>query len=161
MSVVRIPERQGQRHRTYSWAPRCASKGLMYPADGYATLPSADDFTVEPAIPSERPWHVHWSENAWTPSLHFAVLSIIPKRDQAYWSASESKPSSCMRLIFIAGGRSLHESQLVNQGTAPLRSCRSLPEIVTRLVGSRVSVHRVALMPCPLAQRLQKKEPAS
>ena len=68
-----------------------------------------------------------------------------------------------MLVILIRGLEpgSLHESQLANHGTVRLRSCRSLHEIVTCLAASRVSVHKVALMPCSLAKRLQKKEPAS
>ena len=55
----------------------------------------------------------------------------------------------------MTGGRSLHEGQLVNQGTESLRSCRSLHEIVTGLVAFNVSVHRVAQIPRGCRSRSQ------
>ena len=70
-------------------------------------------------------------------SLHYVRLSLSPAP--------------------VARGRSLHEGQLVTQATLPLTPCRSLREIVTRLVGSRVSVHRVALMPCSLPRGCRRR----
>ena len=148
----RFQNAPGQRRRTWrgSWAcfqgPRVSSCLIYY-------SPKCSDFTVEPTLP---PKGLGMSTG---PKMH--GLSIMPKGEQAYWTASESKPSSCMPFVFMTGGRSLHEGQLVNQGTESLRSCRSLHEIVTGLVAFNVSVHRVARVPCPLGQRLQKKEPAS
>ena len=88
---------------------------------------------------------------------------MVLEGEKACRSLSESKPFSCVMLVILTRGLepgSLHESQLANQATVPLKPCCSLHEIVTCLAAC-ISVHQVARMPCFLTQSRQKKEPAS
>ena len=107
---------------------------------------------------------IHRWQKACVPPLHFGVDFTVPEREQACWVVSESKPFSCVMLVILTRGLepgSLHESQLANQATVPLKPCCSLHEIVTCLVACSISVHQFALTPCSRTQSGQKKEPAS
>ena len=126
--VCPLPKFQnhGQTHRMWkgSWTPRCASKHLMYTTNRYTTRPDADDVSVEPAFHSARPCHVHQSQKAWFPPLHFKVLLPSPGGEMDCCCASESKFRSFVEFLMLKGGLepgSLHESQLANQATVPLR----------------------------------------
>ena len=89
---------------------------------------------------------------------------LFKRGEQACRRVSKSNFRSFVAFVILTCGLEtgcLHESQLANHSTVRLRSCRSLHENVACLAACGISVQQVALMPCSLAQRLQKKEPAS
>ena len=134
-----------------SWASHCASKRLTYSTGGFTAFPSADVFIVEPAFASKRPWHVNQSQNAWTPSLHWVMFSVVPEAEQACWSVSGCKSRYCAELVILMcclESALLQVSQLAKQATVPRRLCRSLHELVSCWAASGISVSQAALMSC-------------